>query len=429
MSHTEIDPRNPAALAEAEREYTLVAGNRLSLDLSRGKPAAEQLDLSRGLEDALAGNYRAADGTDVRNYGGLRGLPEARELGARLMDAPAANVIAGGNSSLTLMHLVVSTALTDGLWGDERRWGNVEKPKLLAPVPGYDRHFTLSEALGVELVTVPMTDTGPAMDEVARLAAADASVKGIWCVPKYANPTGATYDDATVEAMAELPAKAAADDFVVLWDNAYAVHHIEFPGDELASLYDAGERAGTGAHLVQFASTSKITYAGAGIAFVASHETVLAALERQLGVRMICPDKLNQLRHARFLGTHLDELMRQHGAILKPKFDLVQKTLDTELAAWGARWTRPNGGYFVSLDLEPGLASTVVTLAREVGLTLTPAGATYPYGRDPHDSNIRIAPTFATLEELAAAMQVLTLCVKLATLRKHTARKEESHSP
>lgn len=415
----QMDHQALSSLRQALRkDYDLVAGNKIALDLSRGKPAADQLALSEGLEDTINGNYRAKDGTDVRNYGGLRGLPEARELGAELLGVPSESVIAGGNSSLNLMHLVTHTAMHKGLWGDERRWQTNKSPSLIAPVPGYDRHYVLSEALGLDLHTVNMTADGPNLDEVRR-AVEDPSIKGIWCVPKYANPTGCIYSQDTVEALAELPKVAAADDFVVLWDNAYAVHDLEFPMQTLASIEKAAIGHGTQDHIVQFASTSKITFAGGGVAFIASSERVLATLESQLAFMTIGPDKVNQLRHVRFLQGRIDEHMQAHAALLKPKFDLVLATLKEELGGLDiADWTQPNGGYFVSLDLQPGLAREVINLAEQVGLTLTPAGATFPHNDDPEDKNVRIAPTFAELSDLSAAMQILTLCVKLATVEQ-----------
>lgn len=403
--------------AMVAREYDLIAANKMALDLSRGKPAADQLDLSEGLEDMIQGNYIASDGSDARNYGGLRGIPEARELGATLLGIPSSAVLAGGNSSLFLMHLVVNTALHHGLWQDHRRWSNASKAKVLTPVPGYDRHFSLSEALGIEMIPVEMTASGPDMQQAAALVAKDADIKGIWCVPKYSNPTGCTYSDDTVAAMAALPGQALADDFVVLWDNAYAVHDLELPGDELASIFDAANKVGTSDHVVQFASTSKITFAGAGVAFIGASDVVLQALEEQLGIMMIGADKVNQLRHCRFLENRLPALMLAHADLLRPKFDIVLKTLSAELPGWGATWTTPRGGYFVSLDLPAGVATKVVSLAKAVGLTLTPAGATYPYGKDPLDRNVRIAPTFATLDQLKVAMQTLIVCVKLAILQ------------
>jgi DNA-binding transcriptional MocR family regulator len=417
---TQLDKNELQKLEQTLRaDFDLVAANKLALDLSRGKPSAEQVALSNAMEDVIDNNYIATDGTDTRNYGGIRGLAEARSLGAELLGVPAENVIAGGNSSLFLMQLCTATALRRGLWGDTRKWSNSKQPKILTPVPGYDRHFALTGALGIEMVNVPITEQGPDMQQVLQLAQQDADIKGIWCVPKYSNPTGCTYSDDTVTAMAELPHKAAAGDFVVLWDNAYAVHELTQQGTQLASIFDAAQAAGTADHIVQFASTSKITFAGAGVAFVASGETVLRALEHELSFMMIGPDKVNQLRHARFLQGRLQQHMQAHAEILRPKFRAVQDILREELEGLEiAQWTDPIGGYFVSLDLLPGLASQVVEMAQSVGLKLTPAGATYPYGADPNDCNVRIAPTFASLEELRAAMQILTLCVKLASVRK-----------
>ena len=412
--------------ADVEAEYANVQANRMALDLSRGKPAADQLALSNGLEDTIAGDYTAADGTDTRNYGGLRGLPEARELGAELLGIPASAVMAAGNSSLSLMHLVVSVALRHGLWDDARAWQHANAPTLLAPVPGYDRHFALSDALGIDLHTIDMTDDGPDLAQAQAAVADNPDIKGIWCVPKYSNPTGCVYSDRTVEALAELPKLAAADDFVVLWDNAYAVHDLAYPAPELASIHAAAQRAGTADHIVQFASTSKITMAGAGVAFVGAAETVLKSLEKQLQFMTIGPDKVNQLRHSRFLQGRLAAHMQQHAALLQPKFKIVLDTLSTELGSLDiARWTQPKGGYFVSLDTLPGLATEVVSLSAAVGLTLTPAGATFPYSQDPADTNVRIAPTFANLHDLDAAMQVLTLCIKVATARQLLARGNE----
>jgi aspartate/methionine/tyrosine aminotransferase len=400
-------------------ELTEISGANQQLDLSRGKPGVDQLALSDGLETMIAGNYISADGTDTRNYGGLMGISEARELGAQIMDVPAEEIMAAGNSSLNLMHLVLRTALDLGLWGDERKWRNSDKIKVLTPVPGYDRHFVLCEHFGMEMVNIPMLQSGPDMQLAAELAAADKSVKAIWCVPKYANPTGNTYSPETVKAMAELPNAAAADDFVVLWDNAYAVHHLQQPGDPLASIRDAAATAATSEHIVQFASTSKITFAGAGVGFVSAASNVLKSLSAHLSVQTVGPDKVNQLRHARFLDGRIAEHMEQHADILRPKFALVEEVLTKQLGALDiASWTQPNGGYFVSLDLLPGLAQEVVTMAKSAGLVLTPAGATFPYGIDPEDRNVRIAPTFGSLPELQGAMQILTLCVKLASARQ-----------
>lgn len=410
------DAELAALEAKLARELELQAANRLSLDLTRGKPAPDQLDLSDGLDEAIGGNYIAADGTDSRNYGALTGLREARELGAEIMEADPEDIICWGNSSLQLMHMCVDLALNHGLWGDGRRWRRDANPKLLTPVPGYDRHFTICEAAGIDMVNVPMTDAGPDMDAVRR-AAQDPSVKGIWCVPKYSNPSGCIYSPECVDALAQLPADAAADDFVILWDNAYAVHDFEFPRAALAPLLELARGHGTADHVVMFASTSKITYPSAGLAFLAASARVRKAVENRLGTASIGPDKVNQLRHARFLNGRVEAHMVGHAALVRPKFDMVENKLREGLAGLEiATWTAPAGGYFVSLDTRPGLARKVGDLAAGAGLAITKPGATFPYGQDPEDRNLRIAPTFANLEDLAVAMDVLVVCVKLAAV-------------
>ncbi|MDP6376878.1 MAG: aminotransferase class I/II-fold pyridoxal phosphate-dependent enzyme [Pseudomonadales bacterium] len=417
-----LDQYSREALEKLNSELTqhleLAQGNRMALDLSRGKPAPDQLDLAAPLDQPLQ-SYIASDGTDARNYGSLRGLPEARALGADLTGVPAENLIATGNSSLFLMYIASQTALNQGLWGDKRRWSRTATPKFLTPVPGYDRHFTMSETLGIEMINIPMTDSGPDMARAEELVRQDPDIKGIWCVPKYANPTGCIYSPETVQRMAMLPATSAADDFVVFWDNAYAAHDFTFPRAPLTDLYQAALEAGTEDHVLLFGSTSKITYASGGVSFVGASDSVLDTLEKHLSVMLIGPDKVSQLRHARFLGGRLEEHMAEHAKLLTPKFDLVEQILSTELGDLDiASWTHPSGGYFVSLDVTPGTATEIIDTAREAGLALTPAGATFPYGRDPDDKNIRIAPTFATLEDLQLALELLTLCVKLVTARR-----------
>lgn len=419
---TRLADLDDAALTELarqlEHELDLQKGNRLSLDLTRGKPDAEQLDLSNGLEDAIGGNYIASDGTDTRNYGGLRGIPEARALGSEIMEVPAAQIICWGNSSLSLMYTCVDLLMKSGIWNDARHWGAVEAPRLITPVPGYDRHFVLSERLGLGMINVAMNDAGPDMDAVRDLVSDDPTIKGIWCVPKYSNPTGCTYSDEVVRQMAELPRVAAADDFVVLWDNAYAVHDFQFPRKPLANLLDLAGQAGTADNVLLFASTSKITHASGGLGFVAGSPATLNAVESRLSASSVGPDKVNQLRHARFLGGRVEEHMARHAAIVKPKFDVVDQVLADELTELDiASWTKPEGGYFVSLDVRPGLAGTIGELAADIGLALTPPGATFPYKDDPQDTNLRIAPTFAKLEDIKTAMEVLVLCVKIATIR------------
>ena len=403
---------------EARRELDAQRASQLSLDLTRGKPSPEQLDLSADL-DAPPASYLATDGTDARNYGTLRGLPEARALGGELLELDPSRVFAAGNSSLFLMYQLVFTALQRGLWGDERRWSSSSPPKMLAPAPGYDRHFTICERFGIEMLTVPMGDDGPDMEAVLALAAEDAAIKGIWCVPKYSNPTGCIYSEETVAALAELPRKAAARDFVVFWDNAYAVHDFEFPRAPLANLYQLAEQAGCEEHVALFASTSKMTYASGGIAFCAGADALLNALQGTMEAMCIGSDKVAQLRHVRLLAGRIEQHMARHAALLKPKFEQAERILERDLGGLGiAVWTKPKGGYFISLDVLPGTASRVVALAGEAGLKLTPAGATFPYGRDPEERNIRIAPSFASLQDIPAAMRILTLCVKLASIEK-----------
>ena len=395
-----------------EQQFQALKGEGLALNLTRGKPAAEQLDLSNALDGFLDGDYRAEDGTDVRNYGVLRGIPEARALGARFLDLPPESVIAAGNSSLTLMFHVLDAALHAGVSGPP--WREAGVAKAICPVPGYDRHFVLADALGMELVTVPMTDDGPDMDQVEALVRDDPAVRSIWCVPKHSNPTGCVYSPDTVRRLAELPAKAQGG-FLVLWDNAYAIHDFEFPAASLTPLMPLAKEAGTQDHMALFASTSKVTFATAGIAFVGGSERFLADMEKRLSILMIGSDKVNQLRHARFLGNRLEDHMRNQAELVRPKFEAVQRGLERGLGGTGlATWTQPKGGYFVSLDTNPSLAKRTVALAAELGVALTPAGATFPHGHDPADRNIRIAPTFATVSAVEMGIDVLTLCVKIA---------------
>lgn len=404
--------------SELQAIFSKLTSNRLALDLTRGKPGSAQLDLSNAVDHQIHGDYKSREGVDVRNYGGLRGIVEARELGGQILDVPAANVLAAGNSSLALMHLVMETALHRGLWQGMTPWQESGKVRVLTPVPGYDRHFALTASLGIEMQNVALGNEGPDMEAVREAVRRDASIKAIWCVPKYANPTGCIYSDDVVLQMAELPKIAAARDFVVMWDNAYAVHDLLFPAPRLTSLFSAADVADTQRHMVQFGSTSKITFAGAGVSFVGSDESVLKRIEEQLSVMTVGYDKLNQLRHARFLNGRLTAHMQAHAEILRPKFDLVAKKLHAGLSGLGiATWTNPKGGYFVSLDVMPGLAKRVVSMAKEAGLVMTAAGATFPYGLDPEDRNIRIAPTFAELDALEAAMDVLVICVKLTTIK------------
>lgn len=423
----QLDQATPEQLRQWESQlaadYQAILDKKLNLDLTRGKPSAEQLTLSDALDGILDGNYTAADGTDTRNYGGLDGLPEAKQLGANIMDVDPANILVGGNSSLTLMFQVMLTAHQFGLKDAASAWKNEGEVKFLCPVPGYDRHYTVCEQLGIKMINVPMTATGPDMDAVEALIKADKSIKGMWCVPKYSNPTGVVYSDETVERIAKL-GQIASPNFRVFWDNAYSVHDLTPNAPQLANILEATRRNGTEDSVIQFASTSKITHAGAGVAFVAASAANLAGFKKFLNTCTIGPDKVNQIRHTRFLPTKdaLMQHMQKHAALLNPRFDAVLSGLSeafdgTDLGAW----EKPVGGYFVSFDTRKNCAKETVRLAAEAGVKLTPAGATYPYGKDPEDRNIRIAPSVPTVPEVVAAMQVFVTCVKLASVRQQMA--------
>lgn len=405
---------------ELAEEYARFKARNLNLDLTRGKPSSEQLTLSDALDGILKGNYQSASGVDTRNYGGLDGLPEAKTLGEQIMGVPAANVLAGGSSSLTLMHQAVMAAYYFGLSGPDSAWQKAGKVKFLCPVPGYDRHFAICEQMGIEMINVAMDSNGPDMDQVEQLLKSDPSIKGIWCVPKYSNPSGVVYSDATVQRIAAL-GKIAGPHFRVFWDNAYAIHDLSSNPPQLANIFNLCEKLGTQDSVLQFASTSKITHAGSGVAFMGASAANLKGFQKVLGILTIGPDKVNQLRHVQFFAKagSLHEHMQKHAAIIKPRFASVLKHLQT---AFGdndlGTWESADGGYFISFDTRPGLAKEVVRLAGEAGVKLTPAGATYPYGKDPQDRNIRIAPTVPTVEQVDVAMQVFVLCVKLASVRQ-----------
>lgn len=388
----------------------------LKLDLTRGKPSADQLALSEGLENALSGDFSEGN-IDLRNYGGLDGTPEAKALFAEVMGVDTSEILVGGNSSLTLMYFSMLFAMTQG----NKAWNKSGQPvKILCPVPGYDRHFSVCDHLGIEMLTVDIREDGPDMDQVEAMVNADPQIKGIWCVPRFSNPTGAVYSSAVIERLAKL-ATIAGDNFRVFCDNAYAVHYIEEDAPELPDVMAAFKAAGTEDSLYLYGSTSKITFAGAGVGYVAMSPANLKEFKRNLGMTQIGPDKLNQERHVRFIKNKagMDSLMAKHASLLKPRFDIVLKHLREELGPLGiAEWIEPKGGYFVSLDTRPGLAKEVVRLAAENGVKLTPAGATFPYGNDPQDRNIRIAPSYPTLEEIDQAMAVVTACVKLATVKQ-----------
>ena len=414
------EPELSGQLEDLRQQYEALRGLDLSLDLTRGKPNKEQLALSDALDGILAGDYCASNGIDTRNYAGLEGLEEARELFAQVLDTPPDVTYVGGNASLSMMYATIECALGHGLRGPSTAWGNDDPIKFLCPTPGYDRHFSICEHLGIEMITVPMLDTGPDMDCVETHVEADHSIKGMWCVPRFANPTGCVYSDDTVERIARL-GKIAAPHFLVMWDNAYAVHALYPDAPSLAPLHAYCKKYDTLDSVFQFGSTSKVTFAGAGISFLSSSADNLAALKRHLGFQTIGPDKVNQLRHVRFLKNpaNLARHMAQHAALLRPRFECVLDTLERELDGRGmGSWSKPRGGYFVSFETLPGLAKRVVALAGDIGVKLTPAGATFPYGEDPNDSNIRLSPTFPSVEDLTAAMDAFVVCVKLASLQE-----------
>jgi len=424
-----MSKQTDSQLAEREEQlqkrYEAYRALGLDLDLTRGKPSREQLDLSAGLDAPINGAYFAEDGTDVRNYGGLLGIGPAREFGARLLGLRAAEVLVGGNSSLTLMYQYVAFAHLHGLSGPGTSWSaeasaSRGKVKFLCPVPGYDRHFTICEHFGIEMINVPFAAGGPDMDAIEAHVVADPLIKGIWCVPRYSNPTGHTYSEAVVRRMAGLP-RIAGERFRIMWDDAYAVHHLTDDPPPLANLMDACRALETTQGLVVTGSTSKITYAGAGISFLGSDPGNVERFSRFLSASTIGPDKLNQLRHTRFLPTaeDLSAHMHRHREVIEPKFRRTIEILNEELGGKDVlEWTEPQGGYFISSDTLPGLASRVVALAADVGVKLTPAGATFPYGRDPQDRNIRLAPTFPPMAELEQAVRVFACCVELASVQK-----------
>ncbi|HET7682728.1 MAG TPA: aminotransferase class I/II-fold pyridoxal phosphate-dependent enzyme [Marmoricola sp.] len=403
---------------EQQAAYDAVRARGLHLDLTRGKPSPEQLDLSDQLL-ALPKGARDGHGVDTRNYGGLEGLQELRELFAELLSVEPEQVVAGGNSSLVMMREVLTDLWLKGGVDSPRPWSQEERVRFVCPVPGYDRHFTLLEWFGIEMVTVPMHQDGPDVDAVARLVADDPQVKGIWVVPTYANPTGSVVTQEVAERLASMP--TAAPDFKILWDNAYAFHHLTEQEAKSADILSLASAAGNPHRPIMFASTSKITYAGAGVAFLAGSRETVAWYVGHLGKGAIGPDKLNQLRHLQFFGSAqgVRDHMARHRRIIAPKFAEVERILDERLGGLGiATWTRPAGGYFVSLDVLDGTASRVVELAREAGVSLTPAGSSYPHRNDPDDRNIRLAPTFPQLPEVTAAMEVVATCVLLAAAEK-----------
>ena len=407
--------------SELEAKFAEIKAKNLKLDMSRGKPSKAQLDLSMGMMDVLSSeaDLTCEEGVDCRNYGVLDGINEAKQLLSDMSEVPKENIVIFGNSSLNVMYDTISRSMTHGVMGSTP-WCKLDKVKFLCPVPGYDRHFAITEHFGIEMINIPMTDEGPNMDMVEALVNNDDSVKGIWCVPKYSNPQGITYSDTTVRRFARL--KPAAKDFRIYWDNAYTIHHLyEDKQDNLIEILMACKQEGNPDMVYKFASTSKISFPGSGIASIAASTANLADIRKQMTIQTIGHDKVNQLRHARFFGDihGIVEHMKKHAEILRPKFEAVLDVLDKELSGLEiGSWIRPRGGYFISFDSLEGCAKAIVAKAKEAGVVMTPAGATFPYGKDPQDSNIRIAPSFPTPEELAMAADIFVLSVKLVSIDK-----------
>ena len=424
QSDSSLDQRTPLAersaeelgafLTEERAAYDGLVAQGLTLDLTRGKPATAQLDLSDALL-TLPQGVKDRAGVDTRNYGGLEGIAELRAMFADLLWVEPEQVVAGGNSSLVLMREVLTDLWLKGAVDGERPWGQEEKVRFICPVPGYDRHFTLLDWFGIEMVTVPMNDDGPDPDAVAELAGKDPSIKGIWVVPTYANPSGSIVSQEVAERLASMT--TAAPDFKILWDNAYAFHHLTEAEAKSADILSLASAAGHPHRPVMFASTSKITYAGAGVAFLAGSAETVKWYIGHLGKGAIGPDKLNQLRHAQFFGSPqgVRDHMQKHRQIIAPKFEQMLTVLDEELSGLGiASWTKPTGGYFISLDVLDGTAARVIELAKAAGVALTPAGSSFPYGKDPRDRNIRLAPTFPAPAEVESATRVVATCARLA---------------
>ena len=422
MQYNDMSKEELLALKESlNKEYAEAKAKGLALDMSRGKPSAKQLDVSLGLLDTInsSSDLKALDGTDCRNYGVLDGIPEAKKLMADMMGTTPDHVIVYGNASLNIMYDQISRAYTHGILGNTP-WCKLDKVKFLCPVPGYDRHFAITERFGIEMINIPMSESGPDMGIVEEYVSKDASVKGIWCVPKYSNPQGYTYSEETVKRMAAL--KPAAEDFRIFWDNAYVIHDLyDDKKDEIADIISECEKAGNPDMVFEFASTSKVSFPGSGIAALATSANNIADIKKQLTIQTIGHDKLNQLRHVRYFKdiNGLKEHMRKHAEFMRPKFEAVESVLEEELGGLGiGSWTEPKGGYFISFEAMDGCAKAIVAKCKEAGVKLTGAGATFPYGKDPKDSNIRIAPSFPTPEEMKQAADLFVLCVKLVSVEK-----------
>lgn len=404
-------------VSQMKEKLAEFAASGRKLDMSRGKPGVEQLDLSDEMLYCVnsSTDFENICEMDVRNYGGLPGIKGARELMGSIMAVPADNVMVLGNSSLTIMYELISHAMTHGIIGSEP-WCKLDKVRFLCPSPGYDRHFAICEHFGIEMVNIDMTPEGPDMDKVESLVADDPSIKGIWCVPQYSNPQGYVYSDETVKRFAAL--KPAATDFRIFWDNAYAIHHLHDDARCVLPIWQACEHSGNIDIFYEFASTSKVTFAGGGIAAVAASEANIKDIQSFLSFMMIGPDKINQLRHVVYFAEpgSLQAHMRKQAQLIAPKFEIVLRTFERELDPFGiGEWTSPDGGYFITFEALPGCATRIVELAKETGVTLTGAGATYPYGHDPEDKMIRIAPTYPSVDELKTAAEVFCTCVKIAS--------------
>lgn len=422
MLLTEMNKEELSAFkSECEKEYESYKAKGMKLDMSRGKPSTEQLDLAMPMFDVFtnAASMLTADGIDCRNYGCLTGIHDAKVLFGDLLGVKEEELIIGGNSSLAMMYDAVSRAMTHGVYGSEKPWGKYDKVKFLCPVPGYDRHFAICESFGIEMINIPMRSDGPDMDMIEKLVSEDESVKGIWCVPLYSNPDGITYSDEVVKRFANLSPKAS--DFRIFWDNAYCVHHLTDTPDQIINILDECKKTGKEDMVLIFASTSKISFSGAGVAIMAGSVNNVNQITKLMGIQCISYDKINQLRHVKYFKNvdGIMEHMAKHRAIIAPKFKLVLDMLETEIGGLGVlEWNKPNGGYFISVNTLDDCAKRVVQLCKEAGVVLTSAGATFPYGRDPHDRNIRIAPTYPPLDELEVAMKIFCVSVKLASAEK-----------
>lgn len=407
--------------SKLEEQFSEVKAKGLKLDMSRGKPSAAQLDLAMGMMDVLnsKSDLKCQEGVDCRNYGVLDGIQEAKQLLADMMEVPKDNIVIFGNSSLNVMYDTIARSMTHGVMGSTP-WCKLDKVKFLCPVPGYDRHFAITEHFGIEMINIPMTENGPDMDLVEKLVSEDEAIKGIWCVPKYSNPQGITYSDETVHRFAKL--KPAAEDFRIYWDNAYGIHHLyEDKQDYLIEILMECKKEGNPDMVYKFCSTSKVSFPGSGVSAIAASDANLVAIRKQMTIQTIGHDKLNQLRHARFYkDIHgMVEHMKLHADILRPKFETVLSVLEKELGGLGiGSWLAPRGGYFISFDSMEGCAKAIVSKAKEAGVIMTPAGATFPYGKDPKDSNIRIAPSYPTPDELKIAAEIFVLSVKLVSIDK-----------